>query len=228
MSAGQMQQRAGPVRGSRATLGMAAVLLSTTVAGCEAIGFLATNYRENTPVKVEPLYDGLKGKSYAVVVVADRGIDANYPGLVPVINASINDRLHDEAGASGWIPSQELLGHLYNNPRWTATARSDLVKELGVDRLVVVELQEFRLNDIGNQYLWDGRASGLVSVLEADSPSPETFAFEKPVDVHFPDKQGYSPQDMSGDLVAAALRKRFVDRAAWMFYTHDEKYKQEY
>lgn len=207
---------------------IACVVAALVCGGCQAIGFFAASYEENMPKKVEAEYDGLKGKSYAVYMIADRGIDANYPGLVPLINAQINDRLHDESGASGWIPSQALLAEIYNHPRWAAMPRSELAKQLGVERLVVVELQEFRLNDPGNQYLWEGRATGLVSVLEVDSATPDLYAFERPVDVKFPDKSGYGPQDMAGNVVSGALRKRFVDRACWLFYTHDEMKNQGY
>lgn len=213
---------------ARAVLGAGVAAWAGVLGGCELLGFLAYNYEETTPKKIEAQYEGLKGKSYAVYMVADRGIDANYPGLVPLMNAQINDRLYQESGATGWIPSQDLLAEIYNHPRWNAMPRSDLAKQLGVDRLIVIELQEFRLNDTGNQYVWDGRAAGLVSVLEADSPTPEIYAFERPVDVKFPDKPGYSPADMSGDAVLGALRKRFVDRAAWMFYAHEEMKNQGY
>lgn len=196
--------------------------------GCELLGFLAVNYEENTPKKIEAQYDGLKGKSFAVYMIADRGIDANYPGLVPLMNTQINERIAQEAGASGWIPSQDLLAEIYNHPRWAAMPRSELAKQLGVDRLIVVELQEFRLNDFGNQYVWDGRATGLVSVIEADSATPDLYAFERQIDVRFPDKAGYSPQDMAGNVVSGALRKRFVDRASWLFYNHEEMKNQGY
>jgi len=209
------------------TLALAAFGVAAS-GGCELLGFLAVNYQENTPVKVEAEYEGLKGKSYAVFMVADRGIDANYPGLVPLMNSQINDRLREQAGASGWIPSQDLLAEIYNNPRWIAMPRGDLAKQLGVQRLIVVELQEFRLNDPGNQYLWEGRAAGLVSVLEADSATPDLYAFERPIDVKFPDKAGFGPQDLSGDVVSGALRKRFVDRACWLFYAHEEMRDQGY
>jgi len=204
------------------------ILFGVAGGGCELLGFLAVNYEENTPKKIEAQYDGLKGKTFAVYMTADRGIDANYPGLVPLMNTLINDRLAQEAGATGWIPSQDLLAEIYNHPRWAAMARSELAQKLGVSRLVVVELQEFRLNDPGNQYLWDGRATGLVSVVEADSPTPDLYAFERQIDVKFPDKPGFGPQDFAGNVVSGSLRKRFVDRTCWLFYNHEEMKNQGY
>ncbi len=56
----------------------------------------------------------------------------------------------------------------------------------------MVELQEFRLHDPGNQYLWNA-AIGTVGVIESDGLVPENYVFEKIVSVKFPDKQGTGP-----------------------------------
>ena len=57
---------------------------------------------------------------------------------------------------------------------------------------------------------------------------PEEFAFEKPVKVQFPDKDGYGPTELASGVVSTELARRFVDRATWMFYLHEEPYYPKY
>lgn len=210
-----------------AWVGVVLVLAALGLAGCAVpalAGMMARSAQESGTRTVEADYTGLEGKSYAVVVSADRSIEASYPGVVAMLTQKINDRLHDSAGAIGWIASEDLLTYLYNNPRWIARPRSELAADLGVDRLVVVDLQEFHLYDPGNQYLWDGVAQGRVAVVEADSPVPDSFAYDTTVTVRFPDKSGSGPLEMPQALVSSALIKRFVDRASWTFFKHEEPY----
>lgn len=209
---------------SLAVAALGAALLS---GGCfigALAGGMAQSYQENSTRTVEAEYTGLVGKSYAVVVVADRSIEAMYPGVVATLTGRMNERLRDNAGAQGWIDSTELLAYLYNNPRWVARPRSELAADLGVDRLVVMDLQEFRLHDVGNQYLWDGVAQGTMAVVESDSPVPDSYAFDVGVTVRFPDKSGTGPLEYTDAVVSSSLIKRLVDRATWLFYKHEEPY----
>jgi len=217
--------------------GMVLALLAAVLPGCSVLGFggaMIESSRRNSTKEIAAEYTGLKGKKWAVVVVADRVIQAEYPDVVLYLTSQITDRLsdpkgaHKEIAAAGFIPAQPLLSYLYEHPRWITMTRGDLAKELGVDRLIVVELIEYRLNDPGNQYLWAGQATGSVGVIEADSALPDEFAFEKPISVRFPDKDSFGPNDMSSQVVATALGKRFIDRCSWLFYKHDEKYYPDY
>jgi hypothetical protein len=89
-------------------------------------------------------------------------------------------------------------------------------------------LVEYRLNEPGNQYLWSGLATGTLDVYEADSPAPDEPAFQKPIRVAFPDKNGLGPNDIPRAGVATELGRRFVDRATWLFFKHEEPYYPKY
>ena len=71
-------------------------------------------------------------------------------------------------------------------------------------------------------------AAGSVGVIEADSSVPDEFAFEQPVKVQFPDKDGYGPAELATEVVSTELARRFIDRTAWMFYVHEEPYYPKY
>lgn len=205
----------------------AAVLLGflAFAGGCQIFGFIAagsSEYQKSRPRDVQGKYVGLKGKSFAVVVAADRVVQSSYPGVIEEVTARVSERLAQNTDAAGWVPPERLLAYLYSNPRWVAIPRGELARELEVDRLVLIDLTEFRLNEPGNQYVWDGMAAGTVSVIEADAPFPDEPAFQQAVRVSYPDKGGMTPADLPGQSVASVLVKRFVDRASWLFYTHKE------
>lgn len=207
-----------------------------TAAGCNIFGFMGAleeSRRRNSTHEIAAEYHGLQGKKYAVLVIADRYIQGEFPDIVPYLTNKITAQLSDpkaqtNVAAAGVIPANTLLAYLYEHPRWTAEPRGELAKELGVDRLIVVELLEYRLNDPGNSYLWDGEATGTLGVCETDGPAPDEFAFEKPIKVTYPDKEGYGPNEIPRNAVATELARRFVDRSAWLFYAHQEPYYGKY
>lgn len=193
------------------------------------IGGMAQSYNETASHKVEAEYLGLNEKSFAVVVAADRSIEADFPGLVAELSKRIDERLAQNANASGHVPHVDVLAYTYNNPGWSARTRADLGKALGnPQRIVFLDFTEFRLNDPGNAYLWDGVAAGSIGVHELDGPIPEDFAFERAIRVKFPDKIGQGPNEFNREQVTSVLLKRFVDRATWLFYEHEEKITPEY
>lgn len=215
------------------TLARAVLLLSAAacLAGCAIgalIGGAAESYREQSTRTVPAEYDGLRGHSFAVVVSAERLIQADFPTIVPELTTRMSQRIADNTGATGWVPPDALLTYLYNNPDWVARPFGVLASELGVDRLVIVDLYEFRLNDPGNRYLWDGLAAGTLSVVSASPDGGEARLFEREVRVKFPDQSGRGPEDFSATVVSTALLARFVDRATWPFYEHEEPFYPDY
>ena len=201
-------------------------------AGCsmgKLVGGMAESYKRSSTRTVEPEYTGLDGRSFAVVIAAHRAVQTDFPRIVPDLTTSITQRLKENTGATAFIPAGRVLKFQYDNPRWIAMHPYELARALeNVERLVYVDLQEFTLTDPGNAYLWNGVASGLVGVIESDSAIPEEYAFTKDVSVGFPDQSGHGPHDIDGSIVYAALAKRFLDRASWPFYEHEEPYYPDY
>ncbi len=212
-------------------LALSAMLGATS--GCQLAGFIAAGIQENTPVKVYAEYEGLQGKSFAVVVDADRSIQGRWPTLVPNLTARIDALIAQNTLASGHVQAADIVLFQQTNPRWTIMGRQELASalaggEVAVDRIILIDLFEFRLNEPGNRHLWDGVAAGTIAVLETDGAFPDEYAYNRPLSVSFPDAGGYGPDEISGSLVASALIQRFSQRTAWLFYDHEEKYDIPY
>jgi hypothetical protein len=212
----------------------ALLLAALTLPGCAIAGFggaMLESYRRSSTRPIDPEYTGLAGKNWAVVVSAPRSIQGEFPDTVAYLTSKITERLvqqQDHVAGAGYIPAPTVLNYQYQHPRWVTMSYSDLAKALGVDRLIYVEIQEYRLNDPGNQYIWAGIATGILGVAEADGPAGDEFAYTKTISVKFPDKTGMGQNDFSHAEVNTVLASRFVDRASWLFYRHEEPYYPKY
>ncbi|MFZ4574318.1 MAG: hypothetical protein ACOYN0_07955 [Phycisphaerales bacterium] len=206
--------------------------LAGSLAGCAAVGFAAAVAEREGTHDVDAEYTRLDGKSYAVVVSADRSIQSDHPLVMEYLIDRVTDRLSQQTNvprAGGYVRSIQVIKYLNEHPGWTGKPMSELAKDLGgVDRLIFIDLFEFRLNDPGNAYLWEGVASARISVIETDSPIPDDHAFTKTITVRFPDQQGMGPNEMQAVAVRTELSRRMVDRLSWLFYNHEEKRTPDY
>jgi hypothetical protein len=202
--------------------------------GCNIVGFggaLVESYKRSSTHSVAEEYDGLRGRSFAVIVTSDRMLQGSHPTLLPRLTSRITQRLVEQQtliGATAFVPPMTLLEFQLSNPNWVAWGYDRLAEELGVERLIVVELFDYRLHEIGNEYLWDGLAAARVGVVESDGLGSGDFVFSKEIQVRYPNQTGLGPQDMRLNQVQGMLENRFIDRVTWLFYKHEEPYYPEY
>ncbi len=190
-----------------------------------AAGIMAEEVRRNQIITVDPLYEGLEGKSFAVVVEAPQTLEMNYPHVVPQITIAVAERLKEDTGATAYVPGATSLAVLRNQPGLIMRSYKDIAAELdGVNQLIWIRLDEFHLHDAGNRYLWDGVAAGSVMVIDAESILEDDIVFEKAIRVAFPDIKGVSRDDQTKDQIGVELLRRFINRASWPFYAHDERH----
>ena len=187
-----------------------------------AIGGMAESAHRTGKHEVEAEYSGISEHSFTVVVSANRLIEGSNPGISARLTERINNRLIQNANPTYAIPSADLLTVLYNTPQWIAMPKGEVAEMLGVERLIVLEIIEYTLHEPGNQYIWDGSCSGMVSVYESDSGFPDDPVFEKAIRVQFPDSRGFMRADIPEAAVTTELSNRLVNRASWLFYLHEE------
>ena len=201
-------------------LAISAAVLSMSQ-GCTLVGFgfmAVEEYRKTGSHIEEAQYKGLTDKNFAVIVSADRMIQANYPEIVPQMTTSMSQRLAENVDAQGFVPGMTMLTYQYNHPSWSSKSYGEVAEELGVERLIVIDIQEFRLNDPGNRHIWDGAAAATIAVIEADGPYPDDVSHEHFVHVTYPDSGGYGPDDLNRMQMISVLKSRFINRASWPFY----------
>ena len=210
------------------------VMLGMLVAaqgGCNIVamfGAMEESRRKDSTHEIKAEYTGMEDKRWAVVVMADRGVLADNPQLVDKMTADLTRRLIEGGVGKDAALPEDVLRFMYNNPRWVTMTYGELSQKLGVQRLVVVELLEYRLYEVGNKYLYNGRAKARIGVVEADSAIPDELAFQKQVEVKFPKKDGMGVGDLPVAAVNTELARRLITRTAWYFFDHQEPYYPEF
>lgn len=229
---GPGSQRRSRARSSTLFATLAAIGLvafAPTLSGCAIIGAAADTYERTSSKTVKADYLGLEGKSFVVLVTSDRGIQSEHPLLLEEISTRMSSRLsqhENKPRPSGFIPPTEALSYCYHNPAWHLRSPDRLSKDLGgAERIIIIEVTEYRLHDPGNKYLWNGHAAARVSV--GDSSTGE-FVYDQVINIKYPDSEGFGQEDITRDQVTSVLLSRLVDRMSWLFYEHEEKTRPDY
>lgn len=212
------------------TLTLTLMALSGCIVGA-AVGGMLDSYEATGESMVFAEYQGLENNTYAVIVTAPRSIQGEFPRLVSTLTNAISARLagnNDTVLADGFIPGPTILEFQYSTPQWTAWSYEELLEHFGVDRLIVVDLFEYRLREEGNRYIWDGRIAARVGVVEAETGAPNEFMFARDLRIRYPDSDGFTAADFTAAHVQATLQERAANRIAWLFYDHMEPNRIRY
>ena len=189
-------------------LGIVGATLSTSGCIAGAVGALGQQIERGKKLDVPAAYDGLEGKTCAVIVNADYATLVEHPSVVSNLSANVAVRIRQYVKDATVLPPATVINWQYRTPQWRALPYGEVAKELGVERLVYIDLYEYRLNPTGNSYLWDGVSGGNVGVIEADGLAPDEFVFTTNIVTKFPDKEGIGKE-----------------RTSWLFYRHiEDKY----
>ncbi len=216
----------GPIA-ARVTAACVAVLALVAAPGCVAgaIGALGEQIERGKKLDVPAEYDGLENQTVAVVVNADYATLVEHPTVIGQITANVAARIRAFVKGASVLPPGEVLDWQYRTPQWRALAYGEIARELGVNRLVHIDLYEFRLNPTGNSYLWDGAAGATIGVIEADTFAPDEFVYTTNVMVRFPDKEGVGREAARREDIERGLLTLFIQRTSWLFYRHiEDKY----
>ena len=208
-------------------LAAAMIVSALQLPGCiaGAVGALGQQIERGKKLDVPAAYDGLEGKACAVVVNADYATLVEHPGVVANITANLAARIRMYVRNATVLPPATVLNWQDRTPQWRALPYGDVARELGVERLVYVDLYEYRLNPTGNSYLWDGVAGANIGVIESDGLAPDEFVYTTNIVSKFPDKEGIGRESARREDIEKGLLTRFIQRSSWLFYRHiEDKY----
>lgn len=209
----------------------AAVLASLTVVvlpvgGCIFAGIasaIGANIEKEKEIEVLAKYRGLENKSVAVLAHTDMRTAYEHPTAIPNIVGNVANGIQKSVHGARVLDPRHCVAWMHQNPGWPTAPLADLASELDVDRVVVVDLFEYRLNPEGNSYLWEGVAAANVGVVERDGIDPDSYAEELQVISKFPDMEGIGREQAGAREIELGLQKSFVDEVSQLFYDHIEK-----
>jgi hypothetical protein len=211
----------------------AAVLLGAMLAsaGCAAANLAAAIGNEierNKKIEVLAAYDGLESRTVAVLVHADASTLYQFPRLYNDLLANVALRIQSNVRGVSVLAPATVFQWQYETPAWMTLPYGQIAEELGVDRVVIIDVYEFRLNPPGNQYMWEGVAAANIGVIERDGADPDAFADTFDVRVAFPTEEGVTRENASGSAIQTGLMTKFVQKCAWLFFDHlEDKYPDQ-
>jgi len=198
------------------------------MSGCILVGLssaIGANIEKQKQIEVLAKYRGLENKSVAVLAHSDQRTAYEFPTAIPNIVGNMVLILDKNVPGVRVLDPRYAVTWMHQTPGWPTLPLADLAKELDVDRVIVIDIFEYRLNPEGNSFLWDGVAGANVSVVERDGIDPDSFAEEFQVISKFPDMEGIGKAQAGPREIEIGLQKTFVDQVGFLFYDHvEEKY----
>ena len=182
----------------------------------------AQNFEYQKLIEVLPRYDGLEHHSVAVLVDAPLDLQYTKPELLDQVSGGMMSRLQEHVPNIKMLHPMQVRNWQFTTPQWNAMAFGEMVEELGVDRIVLVDIQEFRLHPRGNRWLWEGVCRASVGVIERDGYDTDSFADLWEVSSQFPDIEGLDRDSATEWEVQTGLLSEFIKQTSYLFYTHIE------
>ncbi len=214
------------------TLLAIAAISSMALSGCQVgalIGGMSQNYEYSKQIEIEPMYFGLENKTVAVIVQTDQGTLYEHPNLELTLAVGISARIQKHVTGVKVVNPTAVNSWKFKTREWYSMPYGEIAEKLGVERLVFVDIYEYRLNPIGNQYLWDGVCAANVGIIERDGFDPDMFVDSFSVENRFPNISGVGRESAQRSVIEQGLMGPFVAKAAGLFHTHlVPKYPDKY
>jgi hypothetical protein len=204
-------------------------LAVSMLVGCQMpalVSAVGQNIEREKKIEVLAKYAGLDNKRVAVMVKADMGTLYEHPSAIPNIALNLSQRLYENVPGITVLDPRVVMNFTYQRPSWGSMPLAQVAEELDVDRLVIVDIYEYRLNPPGNRWMWEGVCAAHVGVSERDGTDPDQMVDEWNVTGKFPpNPEATSREQLNETLIQNGLLSTFVRNVAWVFYDHiEDKY----
>jgi hypothetical protein len=208
-----------------ALLGTAAFLL---LPGCSIVGFVANAVGTNG-IQEAPSYKGLAGQKCGVVVWADEGVIDDYRTIQLDTAKALQIKLEEAAKVKvkeveniDWMPAEQLLQYQENHADINGEAAEDMAPQLGVTRLIYIEIQDFTTHPSESPDLWRGNMVANVEVIEVNDGKAKIAYTERGISVVSPKNcpvEGLP--DLNDTAVYAATLDSFTGELGKRFVPHE-------
>ncbi|MDG2291927.1 MAG: hypothetical protein P8L37_04650 [Phycisphaerales bacterium] len=203
-----------------------------TLAACQAAflaGAMSQSFEYQKRIEVLPQYEGLEHHSVAVIVDADLDILYQYPRLTESVSVGVGNLLNREVSGIQVMSPVYIREWQFSTPRWNSLPFSDMIKQLNVDRIVLIDIHTFRLNPPGNRWIWDGEATATIGIIEREGLDANEFTDAYSISSRFPVLKELDRDSATQEAIQTGLLADFIKHTAWIFYPHLEpKYPDKY
>lgn len=204
----------------------------SVLCGCSIFAFggaVKQSIEDQKLVETHPVYN-LDEQTIAVVISANLAVHYQHPGIANLIAEGVVARLAKASseGKAGVkkirILDPSVVAHWqFNTPQWSAMPTSELIEQLNVDRVIYIDLHEYRLTPPGNEWLWEGLCEATIGVVEKDAYEQDGFTDVYTIAATFPRRPSVLARQEADEAdIARGLLTEFMKQTAWLFYFHLE------
>ena len=174
-------------------------------------------------IKGKAQYTDLANRSVAVIVSTRDYTEFNHPGARETITREVTRRIAIGVPSVKMSNPDQTLEWQDKNPYWATRPPSALIRQLGVDRLVLVEIGDYRLHEPGDKYLLRGVISASVQVVEAEAADPDNFAASYSKTVMYPRVKDSILGRAAADAQQIEMYTQlwFCEEVAGLFFDHE-------
>lgn len=212
--------------------GSAILIGLLVVPGCALVhlaGGMAQNAEYQKLVEVLAQYGDLENRTVAVVVNSDLATLYEHPQLSRKIAGGLSLRLQKYVPGIRVVNPDAVLSWQFNTTQWNAMPYGDIPIALGVERVVYVDLYEYRLHPRGNSLMMEGVCAASLGIIERAYIDPDNFSQVMDVTTTFPKLSNVTRDEISEQQVEFGLLSLFIRDSAWLFHQHVEpKYPDKY
>jgi len=203
---------------------MLSVMMLSMIGGCEVAGWLAHGVAGGPPkINVKAEYTALDNQAVAVLVDADMKTLYRQPQARYEICAVMSERIAANVPGVTVLDAKQVVDFQNRNIYWNTSAYSELAKRLGVTRLVIVDLIDYRLHEPGNVNIWRGLISANLGVAETDGSKPNDLAYQSVVQATYPPDNKVGVVNADARTIRLGTLDLFSRAAAGKFYDHREE-----
>ena len=196
--------------------GLALVL--TTNAGCNWIAYIGYVIASTDDAAIMPAdYRGLEHQTVGVLVAADEYVLYEYPHAPQAICGEISGYLVNFIPNVQVISPEEIHHFQSRHPYWNTLPYDDLLTELGVSRLIIVDLTRYTTHQPGNPHLRQGTLAANITVAEVDMADPNQAAYARTIEARFPPGSSIGRIGTDDAIVRSGLHKAFAQKVTNLF-----------
>lgn len=211
-------------RRSQRTVWLTGVLALLLIggAGCGPVGWMAHGIGGGGQRVIMPAdYAGLQARSVAVLVAVDDRTLHQYRQAPAHVSRAVGMEIAEHVEGAQLTSSRKVLAFQEENPYWATDRYSRLARELNVDRLVIIDVMDYRTHEPGNRHVWQGTISGTVLVVDVDDADPDNPVYSATVQADYPEDTKLGTLQADDATIQANMVKIFATKVGQLFYDHE-------
>ena len=127
------------------------VLAGALASGCDSLAYMGYLLAPSGGTKKVPAeFEGLSGRTVAVVIYADQGVLFEYPYARLSLSLKIGAELKDKVKKVAVVDPRRVIKYQDENFRWDAMAKNQLGRELNADCVLFVVLEKYTTREPGS------------------------------------------------------------------------------